>query len=86
MSNDLQNLFQQDTEVKAARAESEASSRGLELAMIHRNCAHLLSQHEPVNSLGVDREALRILLSFVKHGDQNRLDRDVKNFVLGEKF
>ena len=77
MSSDLQNLFQNDTEVKAARAEYNASSSNLELAKMRRNIAMLLSQHEPVNTLGVDREALRILLDYVKHGDYNRLQLEV---------
>ena len=58
------------------RAEWENSIARYELAQQNERCAMLMSQHEPVASLGLDRERLRLVLAFVKHGDLQRLDRE----------
>jgi hypothetical protein len=36
----------------------------------------LLSQHDPVAKLGIDREKLRAVLAFVWHGNVDRMERD----------
>jgi hypothetical protein len=36
----------------------------------------LVSQHDPVFSLGIDRAALKVLLDFLAHHDTARLRRD----------
>jgi hypothetical protein len=48
----------------------------LEIANARRNCAFLISQHDPVAKLGVDREKLRAVLAYVWHGDVGRMERD----------
>ena len=48
----------------------------LELARTRECCALLLSQHDPVYSLGVDRARLKVLLDFVRHHDPARLRRE----------
>jgi len=58
------------------KAECENADARLKLARIHENMARLISQHEPVASLAVDRETLRHLLRFVVHGDLKRLERE----------
>ena len=73
---DLTRLFQAEDKVLRWRAESENASGRLELAKMRRNMAQLLSQHEPVASLGLDRERLRLVLDFVSHGDEARLQRE----------
>lgn len=74
--NDLRNLFQTQDVVRRWQAESENAAARLELAQHSERMAHLLSQHEPVASLGLDRERLRLVLQFINHGDLARLDRD----------
>ena len=82
--NDLMALYAANDKVARWRAESENASARLELAKISENCAHLLSQHEPVNSLGLDRERLRLALGFVNHGDTSRLMRDFEELRVSE--
>jgi hypothetical protein len=62
--------------VRRWRAENENSSARLEIASARRNCALLLSQHDPVAKLGIDREKLRAVLAYVWHGDVARMERD----------
>lgn len=75
-ANDLGRLFSAHEQVKRWTAERENASARLELAQIRERSAHLLSQHEPVASLGLDREALRVALNFLAHGDLHRLGRE----------
>ena len=57
-------------------AERENASARLELAQTWECCRLLLSQHDPVFSLGIDRERLAVLLSFIRHHDTDRLRRE----------
>lgn len=75
--SDFQQLMHADTKVKHRKAECEAADAKLEIARMLRNIAFLLSQHEPVATLGLDREALRRALDFVQHGD---VERCLRNF------
>lgn len=59
------------------RAERENASARLQLAERDRAAALLVSQHEPVHSLGIDRNALRVLLAYVSHGDAPRMQREL---------
>jgi hypothetical protein len=64
--------------VRRFRAEREAATASLELALT-RECSKLLiTQHEPVASLGIDRKALQILLDFLHHHDSERLRREIE--------
>lgn len=81
---DLQALFSAQEEVRRWRAESENASARLQLATAKEARAALLSNHEPVASLGMDREALRILLSFTVHGDTKRMHREVAEHVMAK--
>jgi len=58
------------------RAEWENASARMELAQHEERMALLMSQQEPVATLGLDREALRLALQFVRHGDLARLERE----------
>ena len=62
--------------VRRWMAEYENASAQLELARTRECCALLLSQHDPVYSLGVDRARLKVLLDFVRHHDPARLRRE----------
>lgn len=62
--------------VRRWMAEYENASARLELARTRECCALLLSQHDPVYSLGVDRARLKVLLDFVRHHDPARLRRE----------
>jgi len=68
-------------EVRRWKAEVGNASARLELART-RECARLLiSQHDPVSSLGVDRGALKVLLSFLAHHDTARLRRECEAHI-----
>jgi hypothetical protein len=57
-------------------AERENATARLELSRT-RECARLLlSQYDPVHTLGIDRMKLKVLLDFLQHHDTNRLQRE----------
>lgn len=74
---DLQRIFSAQESKRRWRAERENASAHVELATVDEGCAALLSSHEPVASLGIDRKVLRVLLHYVRHGDIARRDRDL---------
>ena len=78
MSADLGQLFAAHDHVARWTAERENASARLELARIGEASAFLLSQHEPVADLNIDRDELRVLLSFIRHQDKNRMKRDLE--------
>lgn len=78
MANDLTALFDAQEQVRRWSAESENASARLELARTKEARAFLLSQHEPVASLGIDRNVLRVLLAFTAHHDHARLKRELQ--------
>ena len=63
-------------EVRRWSAERENATARVELARTRECCRLLVSQHDPVHSLGIDRETLRVLLDFVRHHDTSRLRRE----------
>lgn len=67
--------------VRRWMAEQENASARLELAQTRECCRLLVSQHDPVASLGLDREALRILLAFTAHHDTHRLRRECEAHI-----
>ncbi len=81
MSNDLARLFSSHEQVARWRAESENASARLDLALTREASAFLLSQYEPVNKLGVNREPLRVLLAYLAHHDKKRLEREVAAYL-----
>lgn len=60
-------------EVRRWQAERENASAKVRLAMTKNCCKLLISQKDPVNMLGIDREKLKVLLDFVQHHDSERL-------------
>ncbi len=74
---DISVLFAAQSMSARRRAEREAASANLELALVKEHMAMLMSQHEPVASLGLDRERLRIALKFLSHGDAHRAQKDL---------
>ena len=62
-------------------AERENAEARIEIAQIRECCKLLISQHDPVHSLGVNREALKVLLDFVLHHDTKRLRRECENLL-----
>lgn len=82
--NDLQVLFSEHDRVARWKAESENANARLQLARMNEHCAHLISQHEPVASLGLDREKLRLVLNYVRHGDLHRLAREFEELRVTE--
>lgn len=82
--HDLDTLFLAQEELRRWRAESENASARLELAKAKEARAALLSRHEPVAMLGIDREALRILLSFTVHCNPTLMLREVEAHLHGK--
>jgi len=82
--NDLSILFKEEDNVRRWNAELENATARLELARMNKNCAHLLSQHEPVAAIGLDRERLRLALNYVRHGDLSRLSREFEELRISE--
>jgi len=82
--SDLSVLFDAENSVRRWRAESENASARLELAMMHKNIAHLISQREPIAGLGLDRERLRLALRFVVHGNEARLANEFEELCVSE--
>jgi hypothetical protein len=70
-------LFQEQDREARWRAEVENATARLELARMRKHMAHLISQHEPVASTGLDRGKLKHLLAYVQHGDLKRLEREL---------
>lgn len=66
--NDFGTYLHACTDTKLARAESEAASVRVELRLMRERCAELMSQHEPLAGLGVDRELVRQVLHYVQCG------------------
>lgn len=66
--NDFGSYMHRQTETKLAQAEYNAASIRIELRLIHERCAELISQHEPLASLGVNRELVRQVLHYVQCG------------------
>lgn len=62
--------------VRRWMAERDNAEARLALAWTRECCALLLSQHDPVYSLGFDRARLKVLLDFVQHHDPARLRRE----------
>ena len=58
------------------QAERENAEARLELARTRECCKLLVSQYDPVFSLGIDRARLKVLLDFVQHHDPERLRRE----------
>lgn len=85
MSNDLAKLFGAQEKVRRWEAERENAEARLMLARAAESRAYLLSQSEPVQGTGVDREVLRALLAFTEHHSRERLDRDLAKIELGAK-
>lgn len=62
--------------VRRWMAERENAEARMELARMRECCRLLISQYDPVFSLGIDRERLKVLLDFVQHQDPARLRRE----------
>lgn len=71
--SDLSDLFAAQDKTRRWRAERENASARYELALIEERCAMLISQYEPINSIGIDREKLRLVFRFLRNGNVNTL-------------
>jgi len=67
-SRDFPAYMAAQTETRLARAEANAASINVELRLMRERCAELMSQHEPVAALGLDRELVRQVLHYVQCG------------------
>lgn len=76
--SDFATLMSRQNETVRWRVEVENAAARLELAKIRERMAYLISQHEPVNSLGLDRERLRLALRYLEHGNLTRLENELK--------
>jgi len=65
---DLLTMFKHQDEQRRWKAERENASARLELAQIRERLAEVLSQHEPVASLNIDRDDLRKVIDYIRSG------------------
>lgn len=82
--DDLNNLFHREALTARWRAEWENAAARMHLAQRDERAARLLSRHEPLASLGLDRERLRLALRYMEHGDLDRLDREHRDLRIQE--
>ena len=82
--NDLSILWTEQDRVSRWTAEVENATARLQIARMNEHIAHLLSQHEPVASLGLDRERLRLVLNYIRHGEVDRLFREYQVLRVSE--
>ena len=76
--SDLALLFKADEKVSRWTAERNYASAKLDVELMNRNMRYLISQYEPLCYIGVDRNKLRIIFSYVNHGDLKRLKREIE--------
>lgn len=65
---DFEGFQYAELELKLARAEANGASIKVERQHMRTRCAELLSQAEPLNGLGADRELVRKVLHYVQTG------------------
>lgn len=76
--SDFQTYLASQEESRRWSAECENASARRDLAKIRERSAMLISQHEPIASMSIDREQLRLTLAFLHHGDVKRLERELE--------
>ena len=67
--------------VRRWTAERDNADARMQLAAVRECCKLLVSQADPVQTLGIDRDALKVLLDFVQHHDPQRLRREVEQYL-----
>lgn len=83
--SDLELLFKAEARVDRWRAEYNYASSQLDLSTTRRNMKHLISQYEPLNSIDIDRDKLRVVFSYVEHGNITRLKTEIWNLENGKR-
>ena len=81
---DFFNLCRWNDKVLQRKAEHENARAQFERARTYKNIAYLIFQYEPVATLGLDRERLRIALTFVVSGDLDRVTRELTALQIEE--
>ena len=76
--SDLSLLFKSQEKVSRWKAELNYASAQLNVELMKRNMRFLISQHEPLSLFDIDRDKLRVIFSYVSHGDKNRLRREME--------
>lgn len=66
--SDFAHYMRSKEKTKRCYAEYNAASIALDSACMEERIAELLSQHEPAASIGIDREKMRQVLSYVRTG------------------
>jgi hypothetical protein len=67
-TTDLATMFKHQDEQRRWKAERENASARLELAQIRTRLAEVLSQHQPVASLDINRDDLRKVIDYIRTG------------------
>ena len=65
---DFPEYLHRQTVTKLARAELNAASVKGDLCLMRERCAEVMSQGEPLASIGLDRELVRQVLQYVQTG------------------
>ncbi len=76
--SDLNNLFDCEEKTRRWKAERENADARYELAILKEHMAYLISQHEPIFTINIDREVLRLIFSYLTHGSTSRLIEEYK--------
>ena len=66
--HDLSTAFKHRDDQARWKAERENATARLELAQIRERLALVLSQHEPVANLLLDRDDLRLVIDYIRTG------------------
>ena len=66
--SDLQNYFHAQERTAHARTRYDAAAKDIDLCMMRQRCFEAISQHEPINGLGLEREAALRLVRFIMTG------------------
>ena len=66
-------------------AERDNATARFHIAKTRECCKLLVSQYDPVHSLGIDRAKLKVLLDFVLHHDTRRLRRECEALLPDNK-
>lgn len=66
--HDLATMFKHQDEQRRWIAERENAAARLEMAQIKERLAEMLSQHEPVEGMRINREDLRKIIDYIRTG------------------
>lgn len=76
--SDLSEFFNKEEISRRWKAETENASARYELALINEREARLISQHDPLAKLNINRDHLRLVFAYLHHGNLSRLNKEIE--------